>query len=142
MATTPSVVINKPVRDFLLMDPSGPVQLDMLRRANNVLFSAQTLCPQFESTLIDSLHIAPTSLNNMPGFKVGSDLSYAIYVDQGTGPAAGHGDYQNMPPVDKPEFAAWAADKGVDPFVLARHIFFNGTEPTYFLTRSLEAATN
>lgn len=138
MATTPSVVINRAVRDFLLMDSAGAVQRDMFRRASAVLFSAQTKCPTHLSTLLNSLHIAPTVVNGSPGYKVGSDLDYAIFVDQGTGIAAGHSPYQHMPPPDK--LAGWAADHGVNPFLLARHIFLHGTEPTFFLSSSLAEA--
>ena len=138
MATTPTVIINRPVRDFLLMDPAGPVQRDMFRRASNVLFAAQTKCPTHLSTLLNSLHIAPTVVNGSPGYKVGSDLEYAIFVDQGTGVAAGHGPYAHMPPADK--LQEWAADHGVNPFLLARQIFIHGTEPTYFLSSSLAEA--
>lgn len=138
MAMTPSVVINRPVRDFLLMDPAGPVQRDMFRRAGNVLFAAQTRCPTHLSTLLGSLHIAPTVVNGSPGYKVGSELEYAIFVDQGTGLAAGHGPYAHMPPPDK--LVDWATDHGINPFVLARHIFTYGTEPTFFLLSSLAEA--
>ena len=139
MATTPSVVINKQNLDFLLTNPAGAVQRDMFRRAGNVLFAAQTKCPTYLSSLLGSLHIEATVVNGVPGYKVGSELDYCVFVDQGTGPAAGHGDYQNMPPPDKID--AWAADHGINPFILARHIFFEGTEPTFFLSSSLiEAA--
>lgn len=41
-----------------------------------------------------------------------------------------------MPPYTKesnPDLVAWAEDKGIPPFVLARHIARKGTRPTWFV---------
>src|SRR5438105_13636267 len=132
MATTPSVVINKAALDFLLRDPAGPVQRDMYRRALAVLFAAQTDCPKHLSNLLNSLHIEPTVVEGLPGYKVGSELNYTVYVDQGTGLQAGHGPYAKQPPIEN--IREWADDHGINPYILARHIFEVGTKPTYFLT--------
>lgn len=60
---------------------------------------------------------------------------YAIYVDQGTGPAAGHEQYwPNMSALEP-----WCNNHGIDNvFLVARSIYRDGTEPVHFVDKALE----
>ena len=69
----------------------------------------------------------------------GAAKGYALYVHEGTGPAAGRPPF--MPPVDV--IARWARRHGIDErhaFVIARAIGRRGLRPLKYLERPVAAA--
>jgi hypothetical protein len=133
-----TVTLNRAGLDRLLVSPTGPVMLNMLRRGNNVLAIAKQTCPVHLGALRASLKVAvtPHGIGNM--VEVGSDMKELIYVEEGTGPA--HEPNPNpayFPPWNKPDFAVWATDHGGSPYGLAIHISQHGTQPTHFMKEAL-----
>lgn len=75
----------------LALSPSGPVILDMKRRANRVKNKARRLCPVDQGTLRASIADEILVERNAIIARVGSNLDYALYVHEGTGEAVGKG---------------------------------------------------
>lgn len=68
---------------------------------------------------------------------VGSDLKYALWIEYGTGPAAGRPRY--FPPPGA--LLEWMKRHGIDPgaeYAIARKIYENGTKPRPFLIPAYE----
>jgi hypothetical protein len=133
-----TVTLNRAGLERLLVSPTGPVMLNMLRRGQRVLTLAKATCPVHLGVLRESLKttIAPHGIGNM--VEVGSDLRELLYVEEGTGPA--HEPNPNpayFPPWNKPEFALWAGEHGLAPYQLALHISIHGTQPTHFMRDAL-----
>jgi bacteriophage HK97-gp10 putative tail-component len=137
------VTLNPEGLNRLLRDPTGPVMLNMRRRGENVLRAAQALCPSYLGDLRASLRVSVVSHLGQSAVEVGSNERYALYVEEGTGPAHEpdpHAPY--FPPFNKPGFTLWAADHHWDPFSLAVHIYHHGTRPTHFLRNALPRAAS
>ena len=69
-----------------------------------------------------------------------SAKEYALYVQEGTGPAHEPDPHeQYFPPPDALE--VWASRHGIDnPYLLARHIYRYGTQPNPYATRAIESS--
>ena len=135
-----TVTLNHAGLERLLVSPTGPVMLDMLRRGRNVLEVAKQTCPVHLGNLAASLKISMFSLPT-PWVEVGSDHRELIYVEEGTGPAHEpdpHAAY--FPNWRDPRFALWATDHGGSAFGLAIHISLYGTQPFPFMKNALRAA--
>jgi hypothetical protein len=133
-----TVTLNRAGLDRLLVSPTGPVMLNMLRRGNNVLALAKQTCPVHLGALRESLKVAvaPHGIGNM--VEVGSDLKELLYIEEGTGPA--HEPNPNpayFPPWNKPEFVVWADQHGMSGYQLALHISIHGTQPQPFMKAAL-----
>lgn len=76
----------------------------------------------------------------VPGWgEVGVGEPFAIYVHEGTGPAAGRKAYfPNVNPGS--ELHDWAQAQGADPFLVGRAIQRKGTEPRPWLKEAAEAS--
>ena len=71
----------------------------------------------------------------------GNKSDHAIYIEKGTGPAAGHGRY--MPP--KGVLLDWMARQGIPPeaeYLIRWKIYQQGTTPQPFLTPAAEENLN
>lgn len=80
-----SVVIDVSALRDLLSGENGPLFIDMRRRGNAVMRQAKRLCPADTGTLRKSITLEMSKENGLPVAVIGSNLTYAIYVHEGTG---------------------------------------------------------
>lgn len=69
----------------LLKQPGGAVVRDLMRRGNAVLRQARMNAPVDQGNLRGSLTAELVYIGGDPAVRVGSNLSYAVYVHEGTG---------------------------------------------------------
>lgn len=86
-----SVVLNAQALREALEGPGGLVYRDVLRRSNRVLNSARRNCPTDEGRLKASLAMEIRTEGTAVVGRVGTNLTYALYVHEGTGIFAGKG---------------------------------------------------
>jgi hypothetical protein len=111
----------------------GPLAADLLRRGRNVEAEAKRLCPVDEGRLRSSITTLLASEGGLPAVYVGTNVSYALFVHEGTRP--------HFPPVAP--IAAWASRVGLGAgagFPVARAISRRGTPARPFLRDALPAA--
>ena len=130
----------------LLVAPTGAVGRDLERRALRVESAAKVLAPIDGGRLRASIHrgpITPTATGGM-FIDIGSDLEYAIHVEQGTSAhiirprrkkALWWGDTMTTPRVVSPKRGIYSGTPLPVPFV--RH---PGTKARPFLGPALAAA--
>lgn len=135
----------------LLQDESGPVMQDLLRRGRNVANVAASLAIQDTGELAASIDVQITNDGGTNAVAVGSSVSYAKFVHDGTGPQhvrgdGGTGSISDPQPNYFPPYSnglgisGWAQAHGLDPYSLARHIYFSGTPANPFLREALRQA--
>lgn len=111
---------------------TGPTMIDGIRRATAlVLRDAKKNVPvdtgQLKSSLIADVRVGSLGSKKVTGV-VGSNKSYAPYVEMGTKP--------HWPPLRAVE--TWARRHGISPFLVARSIATKGTKATKFLQNSFD----
>lgn len=86
-----SVKLNMEQVKFLMSGPGGPVVQDLNRRSNRVLNAARRLCPVDEGKLKNSITREFRQEGAVVIARVGTNVSYALWVHEGTGIYAGKG---------------------------------------------------
>lgn len=112
---------------------TGPIVIDGIRRATAlVLRDAKKNVPvdsgQLKSSLTADVRVPTLGSKKVVGV-VGSNKSYAPYVEMGTKP--------HWPPLRAVE--TWARRHGISPFLVARSIATKGTKATKFLQNSFDS---
>lgn len=90
------VIYSASALQALLLSPTGPVAVDMMRRGKNVKNRAQSLCPvdtgRLKASITHELFRGrPTGERTLfgsvsaPIVRVGTNVPYATYVHEGTG---------------------------------------------------------
>ena len=79
------VVIDVSALRDMFSAENGPVALDIRRRGNAVMRAAKRLCPADTGTLRKSITLEMVKQDGLPVAVVGSNLTYAIFVHEGTG---------------------------------------------------------
>jgi hypothetical protein len=69
----------------LLTSPTGPVAGDLLRRGRNVEGEAKRLCPVDHGRLRSSITHELGQVRGQLAVRVGTNVSYALHVHEGTG---------------------------------------------------------
>lgn len=105
--------------------PNGPVVRDMLRRANKVAALAKADCPKNTGRLARSISVRFVPGKN-PSIWIGSDVSYAKEVHDGTRPHHIH-----------PKTAKVLRFMHRGRVIYAREVFHPGTRANPFLARHL-----
>lgn len=124
------VSISQQALGSLAVDPSGPVMKDLFRRGLRVQARARRLCPVDEGRLRSSIQVGFGNDSRGHFVKVGTDVSYAIYVHEGTRP--------HWPPVLA--LGGWAQRHNIAAFLVARAVARHGTRAHPFLRDALPAA--
>lgn len=118
----------------LLRGPSGPVIIDLARRAIRVQNRAKQLCPVDTGRLRASITYEIRLDNRSPYALVGTNVFYAPYQEEGTGIYGPRGT-----PI-RPKRGRFLRFKprGSNRYVFAREV--RGTPGKHFLRGALEAA--
>lgn len=77
--------IDQAALDRLLHSPEGAVARDLLRRGNRVVNLAKRLCPVDTGRLRNSITAELVRTDAGPACRVGTNVSYARFVHDGTG---------------------------------------------------------
>lgn len=114
------------IRD-MCNDPIGPVQMDLHKRAMRVLDRARALVPVQTGRLKGSLRINRTmGVGGTYGYQVGSSVSYALMVHEGTRPHLIH-----------PRFRRTLRFREGGRTIYATVVMHPGTRPHHYLTDAL-----
>jgi len=86
-----NILLNEVALARLLNLPTGPVGLDIKRRAENVAEKARRnasggVVHQRTGNLADSVYVEPKEVHFEPGQVVGTDLPYGLWLEQGQDP--------------------------------------------------------
>lgn len=132
MAVSVRIDIHSRVLNTLLRSPFGAVARNMLTRGNKVKRAAQRNINSRTGNLSRSITVEVITVRGVSGVQVGTSLSYARYVHDGTGlygPA-----HRPIRPVRRRALAFDGRGGGV---VVASS---SGQPGTHFLARALSAA--
>jgi hypothetical protein len=77
--------INYAEMNRMLTDPNGKIMQDLLRRGLRVQGLARRKCPADTGRLRQSITVAPVSELGVTSIKIGTNVSYALAVHNGTG---------------------------------------------------------
>lgn len=126
--------INRAAVRALLVDPSGGVARDLLRRGNNVATLAKKYAPVNTGRLRASIEAKLVKYSGSIAVVIGTNVEYAMLQHEGTGIYGPNG----TPIVPLNAQALRFRPKGSTEFVYAKSV--RGSMPTFFLKRALPAA--
>lgn len=132
MAVSVRIDINGSALNRLLRSPTGPVAREMLRRGRKVQSAARRRINSRTGALSRSIEVDIVIVDRTAGARIGTNLSYARFVHDGTGV---HGP--NRRPI-KPTRRKALAFGGVGGNVVVASS--RGQRGTHFLRNALRAA--
>lgn len=77
--------MNNAELNALLHSPRGGVAKELYRRGRKVQLSAKRLCPVDHGRLRNSIDVAMITIAGITHVEVGTDVTYALWVHNGTG---------------------------------------------------------
>lgn len=129
-----------------LTGPGGAIARDLIRRGQRVENKARRLCPVDEGRLRASISTEVRGSGSSLTIRIGSNLEYAIYVEEGTGIYAGRGyitpkrgTYMRWPRKNNSGSGSRRYSGGrTSTYVFAKRV--KGVRPRPFLRPALDAA--
>jgi Bacteriophage HK97-gp10, putative tail-component len=128
------IILDQPAIDYLCSSPSGPVAVDLIRRAIRVTNAAKALCPVDGGRLRASITYVVAVEGGDFVARVGTAVGYGRYVEEGTGIYGPRG--QVIAPTHRK--ALVFTPKGANAPVFVRSV--KGMKPRPYLRPALAAA--
>lgn len=120
----------------LLNEEGGQVARGLKRRVERAADFVRQEAPEFSGQLVDRIQVRFRNRAGQFGVEIVVEAPYALFVINGRAPGGKFPPYSD----ENSDFVQWANAKGMDPYLLARHIQRNGIQPNDFLTRGVRAA--